>query len=85
MPIEPYYIAVEFMANGNLKDFLQKSHKMYDYAYTMKRQSVSSLTQLQLMTFAKQIADGMDFIASNQVETQHVYFVAFIQSNIPFR
>ena len=57
------------MANGNLKDFLQNSHKVYDYANTKKRQTVSSLTQLQLMMFAKQVADGMDFIASNQVGT----------------
>ena len=65
------------MANGNLKDFLQNSHKMYDYAYSRERQSASSLTQLQLMMFAKQVADGMDFISSNQVRIQEIYFGPF--------
>ena len=62
------------MANGSLKDFLMKSRKEYDYADSRVRDIQSSITPQQLMLFARDTADGMDFIASNKVPSRYSYW-----------
>ncbi|XP_072029444.1 uncharacterized protein [Amphiura filiformis] len=63
---EPYYVIVEFMANRDLKSFLISSRATYEYAHTTEQEIRSTLSAVQLILFAKQVADGMAHIAANQ-------------------
>ncbi|XP_072041361.1 tyrosine kinase receptor Cad96Ca-like [Amphiura filiformis] len=61
------YIILEYMARGTLRQVLMNSRQLYDYEKTREQDMQSSLSQTQLMIFAKQVANGMDFITSKCV------------------
>ena len=69
---DPFYIVVEFLANGNLKDFLVKSRVENAYANTRGQDMKSTLSAAQLLMFAKQAADGMAHIAEQKVSTRRL-------------
>ena len=69
---DPFYIVVEFLANGNLKDFLVKSRVENAYANTRVQDMKSTLSAAQLLMFAKQAADGMAHIAEQKVSRRRL-------------
>ncbi|XP_072041410.1 tyrosine kinase receptor Cad96Ca-like [Amphiura filiformis] len=60
------YMILEYMARGTLRQVLKSSRQLYDYAHTRERDIQSSLSQTQLMLFAQQVANGMEYITSNK-------------------
>lgn len=59
----PLYVIVEYAPHGNLKDFLKKNLAMSDYT---SLSSQPALTQKHLISFAHQVARGMDYLASRK-------------------
>lgn len=59
----PLYVIVEYAPHGNLKDFLKKSLAMSDYS---SLSSQPALSQKHLVSFAYQVARGMDYLASRK-------------------
>lgn len=60
----PLYVIVEYAPHGNLKDFLKKNLAMADYN-SLNTQHV--LSQNELVSFAFQVARGMEYLASRRV------------------
>ena len=58
-------IIVEFMANGNLKDFLMDNRAKGSGG--ISSEDTSSLTPQQLVMFACQVARGMNYISQMEV------------------
>ena len=63
------------MSNGDLKNFLINSRAVYDYANTTRQETRSTISATQLMSFAKQVADGMAHIAAHQVRWYNCQFL----------
>lgn len=59
----PLYVIVEYAEHGNLKDFLKKNLAMSDYT---SLSSQPALTEKDLISFAYQVARGMDYLASRK-------------------
>ena len=55
------------MAKGDLKNVLINSRLIYDYADTRRQEIRSTFSETQLLSFAKQVADGMAHISAQQV------------------
>ena len=64
---DPPYIIVEFLSRGNLKDLLDSSRNKRGRVYGNLHGISKSLTSEDLMKFATDVADGMAFIAAQQV------------------
>lgn len=66
----PLYVIVEYAKYGNLRDFLRARRPVSTYGSRMLgiRQSDDiQLTSRDLVSFAHQVACGMQYLASNQV------------------
>ncbi|XP_022110168.1 platelet-derived growth factor receptor beta-like [Acanthaster planci] len=63
---DPPYIIVEYLSLGNLKDLLDSSRTKDGREYGNLHGVSRSLTAKDLIKFAKDVADGMAFIASQQ-------------------
>ncbi|XP_038064959.1 tyrosine-protein kinase Mer-like [Patiria miniata] len=63
---DPPYIIVEYLTRGNLKDLLKDSRSKGGRVYGNLHGISKSLTSKDLMKFAKDAADGMAFISSQQ-------------------
>ena len=63
-------IIVEFMANGNLKDFLMDNRTTS--SGDLSGEDTGSLTPQQLVMFACQVARGMNYISQMEVG---IYFL----------
>jgi serine/threonine protein kinase len=66
----PLYVVVEFAPNGNLRDFLRSRRPPNSTGYEkpgLEKTSDNQLTEKDLISFAYQIARGMDYLASRQV------------------
>ncbi|XP_038066086.1 tyrosine-protein kinase Mer-like [Patiria miniata] len=63
---DPPYIIVEYLSRGNLKDLLKDSRSKGGRVYGNLHGMSKSLTSKDLMKFAKDAADGMAFISSQQ-------------------
>lgn len=67
----PLYVIVEYAPHGNLKDFL-RSHRFgtsnYDDMISGEKEK-KILTQKELISFAFQIARGMEHLASRRVSS----------------
>lgn len=63
----PLYVLVEFAPHGNLRDFLRK-HRPSNYGDNTheKEKEKQVLTQKDLVSFAFQIARGMEYLASRK-------------------
>ncbi|KAL0134594.1 hypothetical protein PUN28_001414 [Cardiocondyla obscurior] len=65
----PLYVVVEFAPNGNLRDFL-RDHRPHSSGYepTIEQDSKErkTLTQKDLVSFAYQVARGMEYLASRR-------------------
>ena len=64
---DPLYIIVEFLSKGNLKDLLKDSRSKGGRVYGNLHGASQSLSSKDLMKFAKDVADGMAFIANHKV------------------
>jgi fibroblast growth factor receptor 2 len=60
----PLYVIVEFAPHGNLRDFLRK-HRPSSYT-DEKEKEKQTLTQKDLVSFAYQVARGMQYLASRK-------------------
>ena len=72
LPLDPPYIIVEYLSRGNLKDLLKDSRSKGGRVYGNLHGISKSLTSGDLMKFAKDVADGMTFISSQQVKLAFV-------------
>lgn len=75
----PLWVIVEFAPHGNLKDFLKKNRPLSGWgSCSLKRNSEymddkTHLTEKHLISFAFQIARGMEYLASRRV-SHHKFF-----------
>ncbi|XP_038064832.1 vascular endothelial growth factor receptor 2-like [Patiria miniata] len=63
---DPPYIIVEYLSRGDLKTLLHKHIGKVGRVYSNLHGGSTSLTAKDLMKFAKDVADGMAFISSQQ-------------------
>ncbi|XP_011193707.1 fibroblast growth factor receptor homolog 1 [Zeugodacus cucurbitae] len=67
----PLWVIVEFAPHGNLKDFLKKNRPLFVGSPSLQRSSdcledMPQLTEKNLVSFAFQIARGMEYLASRR-------------------
>ncbi|XP_044765231.1 fibroblast growth factor receptor homolog 1-like isoform X2 [Coccinella septempunctata] len=64
----PLYVIVEFAPHGNLRDFLRQHRPSsgYEPAIGMIEKEKKTLTQKDLVSFAYQVAKGMEYLASRR-------------------
>lgn len=64
----PLYVIVEFALHGNLRDFLRKHRPSSGYECTDgEEKELKTLTQKDLVSYAFQVARGMEYLASRRV------------------
>jgi serine/threonine protein kinase len=64
----PLLVIVEYAPHGNLRDFLRKHRPSSGYEMTEEEEKeIKTLTQKDLVSFAYQVARGMDYLASRKV------------------
>jgi fibroblast growth factor receptor 3 len=65
----PLYVVVEFAPHGNLRDFLRQHRPSsgYEPAIGIVEKERKTLTQKDLVSFAYQVARGMEYLASRRV------------------
>ncbi|XP_072048964.1 tyrosine kinase receptor Cad96Ca-like [Amphiura filiformis] len=64
---DPIYVVVEYMGNGDLKTFLRQSRSTKkDNIYDNLHSISASLSLMQLITFARQTATGMEYLSSQK-------------------
>lgn len=62
------YIAIEYAPYGNLLDFLRKSRVLEtDPAFAREHGTASTLSSRQLLRFASDAANGMQYLSEKQV------------------
>ncbi|XP_030746357.1 fibroblast growth factor receptor homolog 1-like isoform X2 [Sitophilus oryzae] len=64
----PLYVIVEYAPFGNLRDFLRQHRPSsgYEIAVGMEHKEKKTLTQKDLVSFAYQVARGMDYLSSRR-------------------
>lgn len=65
----PLYVILEYAPHGNLRDFLRmhRPESGYESVIGEISEDSQSLSQKELMSFARQIAKGMEYLASRRV------------------
>lgn len=65
----PLYVVVEYAPFGNLKDFLREHRPAsgYEIAFGAEHKEKQGLTQKDLVSFAYQVARGMEYLSSRRV------------------
>uniref|UniRef100_A0AAU0N4C4 Fibroblast growth factor receptor n=1 Tax=Gecarcinus lateralis TaxID=6769 RepID=A0AAU0N4C4_GECLA len=61
----PLYVVVEYAAHGNLRDYLRNNRPSSGYERPIG-QEVDTITQKDLVSFAFQVARGMEYLASKK-------------------
>ena len=73
----PLYVIVEFARYGNLRDFLRARRPVSTYGSRIlgmhQAEDIQQLTMRDLVSFAHQIACGMEYLASNQVFVYNMF------------
>ena len=65
----PLYVVVEYAPHGNLRDFLREHRStasVYEAAIGQFEPKKKTLTQKDLVSFAYQVARGMEYLASRR-------------------
>lgn len=68
----PLYVIVEYAPHGNLKDFLKKNRPISEFEVSKfddDNKERKILTQKDLISFAFQVARGMEYLASRRVSS----------------
>ena len=66
--VEPFLVLIEYVPHGDLLGYLRKSRGLHDtYFKDPDIKPQTSLTSQQLMKFAWQVADGMQYLSSRSV------------------
>ena len=66
--IENPYVIIEYVPYGDLLGYLRRSRGLHDCYYEYPEiKPTTNLTSEQILTFAWQIADGMQYISSKRV------------------
>ena len=66
--IENPYVIIEYVPYGDLLGYLRRSRGLHDCYYEYPEiKPATNLTSEQILTFAWQIADGMQYISSKRV------------------
>ena len=77
----PLYVIVEFARYGNLRDFLRARRPVSTYGSRIlgmhQAEDIQQLTMRDLVSFAHQIACGMEYLASNQVFINNMFQYKF--------
>jgi serine/threonine protein kinase len=65
----PLYVVMEYAPHGNLRDFLRQHRPSfgYDTALIKEPKEKKTLTQKDIVSFAYQVARGMEYLASRRV------------------
>ena len=61
----PLYVIVELAPHGNLRDFLRQRRRLSDYEEPLLQEK--TLTEKELISFAYQVARGMEYLSSRMV------------------
>ena len=70
---DPLLVLIEYIPYGDLLGYLRKSRGLNDtYFKDPDVKPETNLTSEQLIQFALQIADGMNFLSANKVFTKRV-------------
>ena len=74
----PLFVIVEYAPHGNLRDFLRQHRPSsgYEPAIGEDIKDRNTLTQKDLVSFAYQVARGMEYLASRRVRT--IFFFNFM-------
>ena len=73
---DPLLVFIEYVPYGDLLGYLRKSRGLNDtYFNDPDVKPRTNLTSQQLMQFAWQIADGMNYLSSSKVSLGYVNFV----------
>lgn len=63
----PLYVIVEYAPHGNLRDYLRKHRpSSYEDQLQVEKEKSTTLTHKVLVSFAYQIARGMEYLASRK-------------------
>ena len=65
----PLYVVVEYAAHGNLRDYLRNNRTASGYERAIG-QEMDVITQKDLVSFAFQVARGMEYLASKKVRVE---------------
>ena len=64
---EPVTLIMEYLPHGDLLGYLRNSRRLKDKFYLAAEEIDVELTTYDLLSFAKQVASGMSFLASMKV------------------
>ena len=81
MPLEPLYVAVEFVSGGSLDKLLRKSRvqRCTEQEQPLYDNIWSRLTERQLLKIASDIANGMQYLESKLVSAVFIYRRLFLR------
>lgn len=81
----PLFVVVEYAPHGNLRDFLRqhRTSSGYEPAIGIVEKEKKTLTQKDLVSFAYQVARGMEYLASRRVRC-FVSQIVVIKHNIKY-
>ena len=74
----PLYVVVEYAAHGNLRDYLRNNRPSSGYERAIG-QEMDAITQKDLVSFAFQVARGMEYLASKKVGPFHLFLSSFLR------
>ena len=75
---DPHAFILEYLCGGDLLGFLRKSRGHGDVYYSGECYPTSSLTERDLLSFAWMTADGMAYLAKNEVRKTVIVCVAIV-------
>lgn len=75
----PLYVVVEYAPYGNLRDFLRQHRASSGYEQALgENKEKKTLTQKDLVSFAYQVAKGMEYLASRRVRKLSCFYILLL-------